>query len=162
MKKLLLTFILLLVPVTTLATSWAYEFVVYNDAVYVVTSEAEGEVGEKLGEVTYYSDMYTHSGNFSNHYPKGTEYYEIIGVDPSEMIAVRVQPDRYVRATYQHRYEHSPSVGGFVETITGGADPVNEPVEQEGGYLSWVVIIGAILVLGLVLGVLRSERKRKK
>ena len=158
MKKILLTFILLLVPVTAFATSWAYEFVVYNDAVYVVTGEAEGEVGEKLGEVTYYSDMYTHSGNFSNHYPKGTEYYEIIGVDPSEMIAVRVQPDRYLRATY----EHSPSAGEFVETISERADPVNEPVVKEGGYLSWVVIIGAILVLGLVLGVLRSERKRKK
>ncbi|MBM7579406.1 hypothetical protein [Jeotgalibacillus terrae] len=96
-----------LFPQSILATSWAYPFVVWDGFVYQVTDEPVEEVGEKIGEVTAYSDMESLSGNFSNAYQEGTHYYSIAGTDSADVIAVEVTGDQYVKAYREHEYQTS-------------------------------------------------------
>lgn len=102
MKRVLAWLVLLswvVVPAQAFA-NYASFFVVYEDHVYELSSETVEEVGEKLGEVTEYSDRAEfYSGNFSNAYEVGTAYYEIPGVDPSEKIAVEESPGVYIVGT---------------------------------------------------------------
>lgn len=44
-------------PNKTIATSWAYPFVVWDGYSYVVTDEYVTDVGEEISHVTKYSDM---------------------------------------------------------------------------------------------------------
>ena len=146
MKRILLSCLLcLLVPTVAFATSWAYEFVVYESNVYKVTEEDVFEIGDKLDEVTSYSDMEELSGNFSNEYQKGTAYYAINGVDPSEAIAVEIASATYKKAIYQMPYA------------------LNEQAEEnEISWYMWIVISIAAVVLILIFINLRRERKNKK
>lgn len=151
--KQVLAIILFLVATATpvMATSWAYSFVVYNNSIYVITEEPVEEVGNRLGEVTAYSDMENLSGNFSNVYEVGTPYYEIKGVDPAEAIAVE-KDNGYIRATFEvDGYESS--------TQLEMTDPVDEPLEIIGSpVFKWLVIIVAIVVLALVFVVRRKDK----
>ncbi|MER1986716.1 MAG: hypothetical protein ABS949_10315 [Solibacillus sp.] len=99
---------LLTIPTTAFATSWAYIFVVWDGHTYEVTNDKVSAVGEQIGMVTSYSDMWPQSGNFSNHYPKGTKYFEIEGIEPSDAIAVEVGDGHYKKAENRGRYEKSP------------------------------------------------------
>lgn len=91
-------------PQNIYATSWAYSFVVWNGYVYQVADEEVERVVEEIGEVTAYSDMDQLAGNFSNAYREGTKYYSIEGTDPSEVIAVKISEDLYVKAYKEHEY----------------------------------------------------------
>ena len=147
----------LFIPITVLATSWAYEFVVYNNNTYEVTREKVAQVGDKLGEVTAYSDMDVLSGNFSNRYKVGTAYYKIIGVDVSEAIAVEVTHETYRRAVYT-----SPHVVDINEM----PQPVEEPNEiihedPEMSWYMWIVIIVVVILLVLIFIIVRRERQSK-
>ncbi|CAM4480908.1 hypothetical protein PATA110616_21085 [Paenibacillus tarimensis] len=62
---------------------WAYNFVVYDGNSYQVTDDVmdEADIAKRVGEVTRYSDEEgTYSGNFSNAFPVGTQYYAIQGI----------------------------------------------------------------------------------
>lgn len=80
-----------------------------NDGnIYVISKEyvEPKRIGSKIGRVTAYSSREgTYSGNFSNYYPKGTQYYEIIGVNASDAIAVKENDERYIKATFEGKYE---------------------------------------------------------
>jgi len=59
---------------------WAYRFVVYEGKSYNISDNQvePTEIGSIIGEVTKYSDREgTYSGDFSNHFQKGTKYYNI-------------------------------------------------------------------------------------
>ncbi len=106
-KIILIAGIMLLLPFTTAYAKWAYEFVVYNKNVYIVTDKKIDPelIGAKLGQVTKYSLREgTYSGNFSNTYPKGTKYYEITGVDVKELIAVKDADGTFIEAKYSGEY----------------------------------------------------------
>lgn len=87
--------------------SWAFMFVVNDGNIYVITEARvePSQIGSRIGKVTKYSDSEgTYSGNFSNRYPKGTKYYEIIGVEINDAIAVKEIEEVYVKATYGGEY----------------------------------------------------------
>lgn len=71
----ILVICVLLFPYKSLATSWAYLFVVWDGYIYVVHDEYVTEVDHVIGNVTTFSDMEQYSGNFSNAYKIGTKYY---------------------------------------------------------------------------------------
>lgn len=73
------------------SNSWAFQFVKYNNAHYIVTAEVleKNELGEKLGEVKYYLKNEQDSKELSsNVYPVGTKIYAINNIDISKAIAV--------------------------------------------------------------------------
>ncbi|GED66955.1 hypothetical protein BRE01_06570 [Brevibacillus reuszeri] len=91
----------------TVKASWAYMFVVNNGSIYVISEEHVDpkQIGSKIGKVTSYSDQEgTYSGNFSNRYPKGTEYFEIIGLERKDAIAVKEKEGVYIKAAYEGEY----------------------------------------------------------
>jgi hypothetical protein len=111
-KQRSITFVVLFVilitflfPSKILATKWAYPFVVWNDYIYVVSEEYVIDIDSKIGQVTYYSDMEQHSGNFSNKYRKGTTYYSIKGISKDDAIAIEVSDGRYIKANREGKYE---------------------------------------------------------
>ncbi|WP_208585749.1 hypothetical protein [Gracilibacillus suaedae] len=91
-------------PIKSIATSWAYDFVVWDGYVYEVTEEKVEMVDEKIGEVTKYSDMYQYEGNFSNKYPKNTKYFSIKGTSTNEAIAVETENEVYNKAIRKGPY----------------------------------------------------------
>ncbi|MCA1322375.1 hypothetical protein LC085_21075 [Bacillus tianshenii] len=92
-------------PTKSAATSWAFEFVVYDGYIYVVGEETVEDVEEEIGSVTQYSDMASLAGNFSNHYPVGTKYYSIKGISAEEAIAVEESEGNYLRAEREAKYQ---------------------------------------------------------
>ncbi|MCD5323453.1 MULTISPECIES: hypothetical protein [Pontibacillus] len=119
--------ILVMVPTKAMATSWAYPFVVWDNNLYVVTDEVVTDVGDRIGQVTRYSDMEQYGGNFSNVYKKGTNYYAIEGVSTDQAIAVKDQNGTYVKANWEKEYNY------------GFALPVG-----------WISLIAILLVIGMV------------
>lgn len=112
MRRILLTLFCLLfpfwyLPTTVSATSWAYPFVVYDGFIYVVEEEAENvQVGEKIGEVTAYSDMHQYEGNFSNVFEKGTSYYKVDGHPITQVIAVEERKGVFRKAEREAAYTY--------------------------------------------------------
>ncbi|WP_413367639.1 hypothetical protein [Lysinibacillus sp. 3P01SB] len=94
-------------PQKSLATDWAYQFVVWEGTIYIVSDEHVTDVEEVIGQVTKYSDMKQYGGNFSNTYLKGTKYYSIKGVDPNKAIAVQLDKYVYVKAENDGAYEYN-------------------------------------------------------
>ena len=93
-----------LLPNKSLA-SWAYPFVVWDGYIYVVSDEFVEEVDEEIGRVTKYSNKEgTYSGNFSNVYKKGTNYYSIKGVSTDEEIAIEEEGGKYKKAVMDGEY----------------------------------------------------------
>ena len=93
--------------IASVSANWAYMFVVNDGSIYVISEEHVDpkQIGSRIGKVTTYSDQEgTYSGNFSNQYPKGTEYYEIIGLDIKDAIAVKENEGLYIKATYEGEY----------------------------------------------------------
>ena len=101
------------------ATSWAYQFVVWDDHIYVVSEETVLDVEKKIGKVTKYSDMYSYSGNFSNVFPKGTKYYSIKGIDTTIAIAVQTSDGHYIKAYRQGEYTYQKSFTEYIYTVLG-------------------------------------------
>lgn len=112
MKKALFLLISLWLASTFFGTEsiyadWAHRFVVNDGKSYIITDNSieTDQIGSKIGKVTSYSDEEgTYWGNFSNHYPKGTEYYNIKGVDIKEAIAIKVNDGSFVIADYNGEY----------------------------------------------------------
>lgn len=125
-------------PTKSAATSWAYEFVVYEGYVYVVGEEIVEDVEEEIGSVTQYSDMASLAGNFSNHYPVGTKYHSIKEVSTEEAIAVEESEGNFLRADRESKYQ-----------ATIQADDVDDMEEKpfKSVDLSMIIIF---TVLGLV------------
>jgi hypothetical protein len=95
--------------VTTAAQAdWAYRFVVHDGKSYIISDSRleTGQIDSIIGKVTLYSDEEgTYSGNFSNYYPQGTEYYSIKGTNINEAIAIKVSDGSFIKADYQGEYE---------------------------------------------------------
>lgn len=92
----------------TAHADWAYRFVVNDGKSYIIsdTQVESAQIGAKIGKVTSYSDKEgTYSGNFSNVYPKGTEYYEIKGISLKEAIAIKQDDGSFIKAAYGSEYE---------------------------------------------------------
>lgn len=87
------------------SADWAFPFVVWDGYIYVISDEFVEEVDEKIGRVTKYSDKEgTYSGNFSNVYKKGTNYYSIKGVPTDEAIAIGEEGGKYKKAVRDGEY----------------------------------------------------------
>jgi len=83
---------------------WAYNFVVWEDNIYVISDEYTENIGNVIGEVTKYSDHEAvYNENFSNYYKKGTKYYEIKDVNTTEAIAIQ-EEDSYRIANLKGKY----------------------------------------------------------
>ncbi|MGE7997595.1 hypothetical protein ACQKOF_02725 [Lysinibacillus sp. NPDC093190] len=102
---ILSTSVLILIGCSTYSSpDWVYNFVVWDDYMYVVSDEYTENVGDMLGEVTKYSDQEAiYDENFSNHYREGTKYYEIKEVSTSEAIAIQ-EGDSYRIAKREGKY----------------------------------------------------------
>lgn len=105
-------------PQKSLATDWAYQFVVWEGTIYIVSDEQVTDVDEVIGQVTKYSDMKQYGGNFSNTFQKGTKYYSVKGVDPNKAIAVQLDKHVYVKAENDGAYEYNGK--GIVNYLLGG------------------------------------------
>jgi hypothetical protein len=105
MRKIALLSLLfiLMFSISVHAIKWQYPFVVWKGKVYEVKQEefiSDSEIGKKIGEVkTKPNDIGNYYGNASNFYPKGTKYYEIIGISTSKAIAVK-QDSQMVKAVF--------------------------------------------------------------
>jgi len=83
---------------------WAYNFVVWEDNIYVISDEYTENIGNVIGEVIRYSDHEAvYKGNFSNYYKEGTKYYEIKEVNTTEAIAIQ-EEDSYRIANLKGKY----------------------------------------------------------
>ncbi|WP_256759876.1 hypothetical protein [Cohnella sp. WQ 127256] len=127
----------LIFPSKLSATSWANQFVVWHGYAYVVSDEYVTEIGSKIGHVTKYSDMATYTGNFSNAYKKGTNYYSIKGISTDAAIAVQHKEGTYKKAIRNGKFE-------------------GENKDNSGAVKNWIVI-SLFAILGLFL-----VRKRYK
>ncbi len=95
------------IAIRSVHADWAYSFVVNEEKSYIISdSRVEPEqVDSIIGKVTKYSDFEdTYSGNFSNHFPKGTNYYNIKGVSTNEAIAIKLGDGSFIKANYQGEY----------------------------------------------------------
>ena len=87
------------------SADWAFQFVVFDGYIYKLTDEYVKEVKEQIGEVTKHSDVEgTYSGNFSNTYEKGTEYFSIKGISTNEAIAIKEGDGIYRKAINDGEY----------------------------------------------------------
>ncbi|MFO1441788.1 hypothetical protein KDN24_00770 [Bacillus sp. Bva_UNVM-123] len=139
---ILITFFL---PSKLLATSWAFQFVVWQGYIYVVSDEYVTEIDSEIGQVTKYSDMESYSGNFSNTFKKGTKYYSIKGINTDEAIAIEESDGRYIKAYREGEYEVRSAFDGFF----GG---------QQGIIKIFIFSILCILVIILIYKVLNNNR----
>ena len=72
---------------------------------YETTDEYVDEINEEVGHVTKYSDREgTYSGNFSNKYKKGTNFYSIKGISTDEAIAVKEDDESYRKLIRTSKY----------------------------------------------------------
>jgi hypothetical protein len=97
-----------LVALGSAHADWAHRFVVNDGKSYIIseTRVESAQIGDKIGKVTSYSDEEgTYSGNFSNFYPKGTEYYAIKDIDINEAIAIKADDGSFIKAAYGSEYE---------------------------------------------------------
>ncbi|WP_238540543.1 hypothetical protein [Paenibacillus mucilaginosus] len=77
---------------------------------YIITDDRveEEQIDLRIGKVTEYSDQEgTYWGNFSNYFPKGTELYNIKGVNIDEAIAIKINEESFIKADYKGEYAGS-------------------------------------------------------
>lgn len=130
-------------PITTYATKWVHEFVVWNGYVYVLNDEDVTEIDKEIGQVTKYSDMEQLPGNFSNVYKKGTKYYSIKDISTDDAIAVEDGSGEYKKAVREKEYTF------------GGTDEDN----SKGKNI--VLILSVLLAFGLFI-IFFIEKKLKR
>ncbi|CRK83411.1 hypothetical protein [Neobacillus massiliamazoniensis] len=151
MRKIISLFFVFLIGCTLLISTtyadWAYAFVVYDGNSYIVseTHIEPNKIGKKIGEVTEYSDREgTYSGNFSNQFLKGTEYYEIKGVNTKDAIAVKKSEGLFIKVNYNGKYGASG--------------------KQVNSEYNWQILlpyfIGAILLIGIIYLFLKKRNSR--
>jgi hypothetical protein len=151
MRRVVMLFCCLLFPClsfsTTSATSWAYEFVVWDGYIYVVEEDKDENrlenVGERIGEVTVYDDMSQHTGNYSNAYEEGTGYYKIVDVPVSDAIAVEEREGVYLKAEREGIYGFK----GEQEAVTGHYLENGVNVERNDLLIGTLVFFGFLSLL---------------
>jgi hypothetical protein len=134
--------------ISTSYAKWAYAFVVYDGNTYIIseTRIEPKEIGKKIGEVTKYSDNEgTYSGNFSNKFPKGTEYYEIKGVNINDAITVKESKKSFIKANYDGKYAGSGEQGGSEYNLQNLT----------------LYFIGVILLIGIIYLFFKKRNSRK-
>ena len=162
MRRLMVLLCCLLFPFlsfsTMSATSWAYKFVVWDGFIYVVDEDKDENrvenIGERIGEVTVYSDMNQHTGNYSNAYEEGTGYYEIVGVPTSDAIAIEDREGVYLKAEREGIYDFK----GETEAITGPY--LEKGVNVERGYLFTGTIVFFVFLSFLVFLIFQLQKNR--
>jgi len=95
------------IVIESIHADWAHRIVVNDGKSYIISDNLikKNQIGSKIGKVTSYSDEEgTNWGNFSNYYPKGTEYYNIKGIDINKAIAIKVSDDSFIKADYNGEY----------------------------------------------------------
>lgn len=144
MKKsiFLILFLIVLIPLQSTFADWAYRFVVFSDDIYEVTDELVllNDIEKKIGQVTRYSDHEgTYPGNFSNTFPKGTDYYSIRDKDPKEVIAIKTKENTYLKALNKGHYD-------------------NDHLDTQNR--NWtIILIGALIVIIILLISLIRRKK---
>lgn len=139
--------------------SWAYPIVVYDGKVYVISDEEveEAFIDEQIGEVTYYAEAEgTYSGNFSNVFPKGTEYYSIRGISPNKEIAVKSEDGIFIKAIYNGEY-----AGESKEYKVPGEDPIQGTQTNHTARVILTVFILFVSLYVIILSVYMYKSKRK-
>jgi len=99
---------------------WARNFVVFSGKTYEITDKIidPNNIDKKIGKVTSNSTREgSYRGNFSNKYPKGTEYYSIKGIDSSQEIAVKASVGGYLSAIYRGEYGEKSNLGWYIVWI---------------------------------------------
>lgn len=149
MKKIIISFFIFLMCCNFLVSKsfadWSSPFVVYNGNLYVVmdTKIEPNTIGKKIGEVTNYSDMEgTYNGNFSNQFPKGTEYYEIKGVDIKNAFAVKKIDNSFVRVNYNGKYGGAVNHNHWIKPI--------------------LYLTGVIILIGILFFIFKKKKISKK
>jgi hypothetical protein len=132
----------LIFPTKSLATSWAYSFVVWEDNIYVISDEYVSEIKSEIGQVTKYSDMKSYPGNFSNTFEKGTKYYSIKGISTNEAIAIEESNGRYIKAYRDGEYEVRSVFDGYFDGQLG------------------VINIFVLLIIGIIAVILIYKFKK--
>lgn len=125
-----LLFMFLLVP----SASAAYEFVVHDGKIYDVTTQeiTPEDVGTAIGEVTVKTEDIEDGA--SNVFPAGTFYYEVLGLDRRETIAIEKEPGVFVLANY---------------------------TEPEGsGFSIWTALLLVVGILVIVVGTMSFRNQR--
>lgn len=138
-------------PNTSFATKWVHKFVVWNDYVYVVKDEYVTEIDKEIGQVTKYSDMEQHPGNFSNAYRKGTKYYSIKGISTDESIAVEDEKGKYIKAVREKEY-----------TFGGSKDDNSKGNKNEGEFTFSDIAVNFLGLLSIGIFVIFLIVKRIK
>jgi ATP-dependent Zn protease len=99
-------FFITVISSSTHALDWAYSFVVWDGKVYRVTDEkvVDSLIGKRIGSVKRKANDMTgnYYGDASNTYPKGTNYYEIIGESSDKVLALELDYNLWVKAVYIH------------------------------------------------------------
>lgn len=130
-----------IIPCKGFATTWVYQFVVWDGYIYVISDEYVSNIDKEIGEVTNYSDMESYGGNFSNVYPKGTKYYSILDIDTDSAIAVKDENGQYIKATREGEYAY------------------RENSSQNNGFQYVYLGVSSVAILGI--GFIIYSRKRK-
>jgi hypothetical protein len=138
-------FCALIVPSKSLATNWAYSFVVWEGYIYIVNDEYVTEIEKEIGKVTRYSDMYQQSGNFSNVYEKGTKYYSIKDVSTDEAIAVEDGSGKYKKAVREKEYT-------FGKTAEDAS-------EDKSSDMTATLLILSVITIFLIIFVLKKIKR---
>ncbi|WP_025784579.1 hypothetical protein [Sporosarcina sp. D27] len=96
---------LFIIGCSSSSADWNTTFVVWDSYMYETTEEYVSEIKKEIGHVTKDSNMEgSYSGNFSNKYKKGTEYYSIKGIHTDEAIAIKEGDGRYRKAIRTGKY----------------------------------------------------------
>lgn len=142
MKKFIIVIlaIIALLPLHAVSADWAGSFVVYSGDIYEISDDElipSNEIDKKIGQVTRYSDHEgTYSGNFSNIYPKGTQYYSIKNIDPKEIIAIKTHEAEFVKAINKGQYAN-----GQLESKT-----------------IWISILGSLIIVLLIIWIMKRKK----
>ena len=121
------------------ALSWAYPFVVWKGNVYEVTDEKVSDIGDVIGKVRRGTNDMTgeYFGDASNAYPKGTKYYEVIGISPKIAIAVEVGENKWQKAIFVHKAPNH-----WMENVI-------------------IVLLFVVLIVVVIIVMLRINNKKK-
>lgn len=143
---------------------WAYFFVVYDGHIYTLGEETlpDSQIGERLGEVTHYSDREgTYGGHFSNYLPQGSGYYTILHTPVEEAIAVQDTDGTYVRANYEAPYAGgSDNVSDVIIIASQEATFTPTPAQRQ---VRLLILLGVTtLVLASVALALRLNNRNKQ
>ncbi|MFJ5763162.1 hypothetical protein ACIQAA_29420 [Neobacillus sp. NPDC093182] len=145
---LFLLFTSFICPSKPLATTWAFQFVVWQGYIYVISDEYVSEIDSEIGQVTKYSDMESYAGNFSNTYKKGTKYYSIKGISTEEAIAIEETAGGYIKAYRESEYEVRSAFDGFFDG-------------QQGSIKISVLSVFGVIAVILIYKIIKNKRVKR-